>query len=93
MWHLIGIDEDGTCHRCKVAKTKEEAEKVLVEAPQKLIKMREPYLEALFSAELEYKAIQKMPKQFRPLTSDYEYFKMQCFYIDHFELEYKEGDY
>lgn len=93
MWHLIGIDEDGTRHRCKVAKTKEEAEKMLVEAPQKLIKMREPYLEALFSAELEYKAIQKMPKQFRPLTSDYEYFKMQCFYIDHFELEYKEGDY
>jgi hypothetical protein len=55
--------------------------------------MREPYLEALFSAELEYKAIQKMPKQFRPLTSDYEYFKMQCFYVDHFELEYREDDY
>jgi hypothetical protein len=93
MWHLIGIDEDGTRHRCNVAKSKEEADMLLAEAPQKLEKMREPYLEALFSAELEYKAIQKMPKQFRPLTSDYEYFKMQCFYVDHFELEYREDDY
>lgn len=93
MWYLIGIDEDGTRHRCNVARTKEEAEQLLAEAPQKLIKMREPYIEALFSAELEYKDIQKMPKQFRPLTSDYEYFKMQCFYVDHFELEYREDDY
>ena len=28
MWHLIGIDEDGARHRCNVARTKEEAEKL-----------------------------------------------------------------
>jgi hypothetical protein len=93
MWHLIGVDEDGTRHHCNQCATEEEANRLLSEAPEKHRKMCEPYLEALFSAELEYKAIQKMPKQFRPLTSDYEYFKMQCLYVDHFELEYREDDY
>jgi hypothetical protein len=55
--------------------------------------MCEPYLEAMFSAELEWKDIQKLPKQFRPLTCEYQDFKDQGFFIDHFIIEYREGDY
>lgn len=93
MWHLIGIDEDGKRHRCNVAKTKEETDRLLAEAPSKLRKMCEPYFEAMFSAELEYRDIQKLPKQFRPLTCEYLDFKEQGFFIDHFIIEYKEDDY
>ena len=93
MWHLIGVDEDGKRHHCNQCATKEEAEKLLAEAPEKHRKMCEPYLEAMYSAELEYKAMQKLPKAYRPLTSEYEYFKMQGFFMERFELEYREGDY
>jgi hypothetical protein len=93
MWHLIGIDEDGTRHHCRQCASEEEIRQHLAEAPSKLQKMCEPYLEAMFSAELEWKDIQKLPKQFRPLTCEYQDFKDQGFFIDHFIIEYKEGDY
>ena len=89
MWHLIGIDDDGTCHHFNQCRTEEEANALLARAPSAQVKMITPYLEAIEQArqdELE-------GKNEGLGYSDYMGWKEQGFYVDHFELEYKEGDY
>lgn len=93
MWHLIGIDADGTRHHCNQCKTQEEALKLLEEAMPKLEKMKAPYIGDLVRASMERLEIQKLPKTKRPLYYDYLGWKEQGFFIERFEVEYKEGDY
>jgi hypothetical protein len=86
MWYLIGIDDDGEQHRFNQCQTKEEAQALLVKAMPAQAKMIEPYIEAVeqarqdeiegINAGLEY--------------SDYIGWKMQGFYVDHFEIEERD---
>jgi hypothetical protein len=89
MWHLIGIDDDGTRHHFNQCRTEEEANALLAKAPSAQAKMIAPYLEAIEQArqyELE-------GKNEGLGYSDYMGWKEQGFYVDHFELEYREDDY
>jgi hypothetical protein len=93
MWHLIGIDEDGARHHCRACKTEEEANKYLTEARPSLERMKKPYEAVLARAYMEHLRIMEMPEDDRPLYYDYIGWKDQGFFIDHFIIEYKEGDY
>lgn len=92
MWHLVGIDEDGVRHHCRACKTKEEADKYLAEARPSLERVKKKYEKALARAYMEYLQIKDMPEDDKPLYYDYMGWKDQGFFIDHFELEYKEED-
>ena len=87
MWHLIGVDEDGTRHHCRQCIDKDEIRQHLAEAPAKLRKMQEPYLGAMLSAKQEYENIKALPEQDRPLFYENQSFKDQGFFIKNFVIE------
>ena len=89
MWHLIGIDDDGTRHHFNQCRTEEEAQALLARAMPAQAKMIAPYVEAIERARQE-----ELDGKNEGLDySDYMGWKMQGFYVERFELEYKEDDY
>lgn len=89
MWHLIGIDDDGTRHHFNQCKTEEEAQALLAKAMPAQAKMIAPYIEAIERARQD-----ELDGKNEGLDySDYMGWKMQGFYVERFELEYKEDDY
>jgi hypothetical protein len=89
MWHLIGIDDDGARHHFNQCKTEEEAKALLAKAMPAHVKMIAPYVEAIERARQE-----ELDGKNEGLDySDYMGWKAQGFYVDHFIIEYKEGDY
>lgn len=89
MWHLIGIDDDGTRHHFNQCRTEEEANALLAKAMSAQAKMIAPYIEAIERARQEEIEGKNEGLDY----SDYMGWKMQGFYVDHFELEYREDDY
>lgn len=89
MWHLIGVDGDGTRHRCNQCRTEEEAKTMLAEAMPKLEKMKAPYIDSLIQAQKDEEEGLNEGLYY----SDYMGWKEQGFFIVHFELEYREDDY
>lgn len=89
MWHLIGIDDDGTRHHFNQRKTEEEAKALLAKAMPAQVKMIAPYVEAIERARQE-----ELDGKNEGLDySDYMGWKAQGFYVERFELEYREDDY
>lgn len=89
MWHLIGIDDDGTRHHFNQCRTEEEANALLARAMPAQAKMIAPYVEAIERARRE-----ELDGKNEGLDySDYMGWKMQGFYVERFELEYREDDY
>ena len=89
MWHLIGIDDDGTRHHFNQFKTEEEAKAMLAKAMPAQVRMITPYLEAIEQARQDEAEGKNEGLDY----SDYMGWKMQGFYVDKFVLEYREGDY
>ncbi len=89
MWHLIGIDDDGTRHHFNQCKTEEEAQALLAKAMSAQAKMIAPYIEAIERARQEEIEGNNEGLDY----SDYMGWKMQGFYVERFELEYREDDY
>ena len=89
MWHLIGIDDDGTRHHINQCETEEEAKELLAKAMPAQAKMIAPYIEAVERARQE----ELDGKNEGLYYSDYMGWKMQGFYVERFELEYREDDY
>lgn len=87
VWRLIGIDDDGARHVCRICDTKDEAEKHLAEAPEKLKRMQAMYADSLIEANEERRLIQKLPKFKKPLYYDFMGWKMQGFFITRFVIE------
>jgi hypothetical protein len=86
MWYLIGVDDDGEQHRFNQCQTKEEAQALLVKAMPAQAKMIEPYIEAVEQARQdEIEGINTGLEY-----SDYIGWKMQGFYVDHFEIEERD---
>jgi hypothetical protein len=89
MWHLIGIDDDGARHHFNQCKTEEEAQALLAKAMPAQVKMIAPYVEAIEQARKDEADGKNVGLDY----SDYMGWKMQGFYVERFELEYREGDY
>lgn len=89
MWHLIGVDGDGTRHHFNQCRTEEEANALLAKAPSAQAKMIAPYIEAIERARQEEIEGKNEGLDY----SDYIGWKMQGFYVEKFDLEYREDDY
>ena len=89
MWHLIGIDDDGTRHHFNQYETEEEAKAMLAKAMPAQVRMITPYLDAIEQARKDEADGKNEGLDY----SDYMGWKAQGFYVDKFVLEYKEGDY
>lgn len=86
MWYLIGVDDDGERHRFNQCQTEEEAHALLARAMPAQAKMIAPYIEAIEKARQD----EIEGKNAGLNYSDYQGWKMQSFYVDHFEIEERD---
>jgi hypothetical protein len=86
MWYLIGVDDDGERHRFNQCDTEEEAQALLARAMPAQAKMIAPYIEAIEQARQDEIEGRNAGRYY----SDYQGWKMQGFYVEHFEIEERD---